>query len=860
MAHGLIHSTRSIDLGSTAATNVTITVQPSASPVSGVALTVQPVLQLRDVLGNAVAQAGVTVMAGIITSGTSTLGGTTSVVTDANGAAAFHTLSVIGNAGAVSTIAFRSGGLPDIYSSAVTIVGSAGTHLGITTQPSTTIVTGVAFSTQPVIQILDDSNNPFHQPSVTITAVKGSGSATLGGTLTAITNSLGVATFTDLMFTGAPGDVETIVFSATGLTAATSNPINIVGVSDLNAPSYTVYVPRPHPADVQADAAANGFTLAALPQNFLFTKYGYDIDGTALGSFHIDTSCVSAGDQGLFTNTNNLQSAVAAANVRAQNTKIMLPNPFPMAGVTFTQTTSGNYWIYIEASTLPCAEGVRATPALFAGLNPPSIELNYDGGGFTCVFNDSSHRFRFIGIQWRTNDALMGGGALCDLQPYPSGQLGANWDWSTVKVDRVCIDRCWLRGGDRGVGQVAFQLTSNGVRLTGSNHAVVDSTVDGISRGGLNGGNGNEDHGIYVDACETFKIDNNYVEATSIPVFLGALSGGLYNLHRPTDGVIRRNFFNRPAAWITGLPEWDGGSGRTIKNGYEMKGGERILLEGNVTRRVNVQGGQDGQAFGVKTATGGVTADINGDGISRIFTRDVTIRWNDVADVSMFLEMQGVNDYPFAPNPIPQGFIDATCVTRLSFYHNRGDRVGPWDGVRRSMYYIETVHHHVYIGWNTCVPFSDAIGNVGIFNCIYTGVSAYESPTGLVRADHFNVLNNIMSFEYVNCDNSNSIWPPGLGDAALSIHTAGSYHWSGNGVINPEVAIFGNPQNGNTDTPNGTIIPQVATVAAVGFVNAAARNYRLLSSSPLYQKAASNANPGCDNDTVDLATTGVGSL
>ncbi len=860
MAHGLIHSTRVLDLSLGTAAQVTITVEPSPSVANGVAFPQQPVIQVRDASNNAIARAGVLVTAALF-SGPSTLGGALTFSTDTSGVATFTNLTLTGSPGDINTIIFTSPGLASIQSTQITTIGGlVASKLAIASQPPSSAPIGVVLT--PSIQVEDVSGTTVPQSGIHVTVAKASGPSSLSGTLVATTNSSGLAQFTDLLLTGAVGDVDTLAFTSPSLTGVTSNAITTVNVSDLNAPSYVAYVPRPHPPEVLADAAANGFTLAALPQNFLYTKYGYDIDGTALGSFHTDNSCVVAGNISLATNTTNFQAALTAANSRSQNTKIVLPCPFPMAGVIFTKTTSGNFWIYVEASSLPCAEGVRATPAMFDITNPPTIEFNSDSGGFASIFSDGAHRIRLIGIKWRTNDAFLSGGIFLDMNPYPANLSNPGaWDWNTQRTDRLCVDRCWFRGGDRAVGNVAYQPISNGVYLACTNQAVVDSTIDGIAEGGINNPQGNETHGILVEWCETFKIDNNYVESSSIGVFLGGLNGGaIGNGHRPTDGVIRHNFMSRPLAWITTSPSWDGGSGRPIKNGTELKGGERILYEGNIVTRNTVQGGQFGQAFGVKVATSGSTSDLNGNGISLVKTTDVTIRWNDVAESQQMLAMQGVNDYPWFPNPIPPGFIDATCVNKLSFYSNRGT-IGPWGGTNLlPPYTFSHVHHHVYYGWNTTVPTGDGDGFVSLINLLYTGLSAYESPNGLTRADHLNILNNISAFEYVNEDGSNTQFPSGAGDAGLSIHTAGSYHWSGNCVINPQQAIFGNPEDGNALTPNGTP-GQTTTLAGAQFVDAAGRNYRITSNtSPFYRKAAGSVTGGCDNDTVDLATSGVGTI
>ena len=78
-----------------------VTTQPSPLAVTGVALTVQPTVQLEDSAGNIVVLAGVPVTASIATGG-GTIGGTVTVNSDVAGLAAFADLSLSGIAGAVT--------------------------------------------------------------------------------------------------------------------------------------------------------------------------------------------------------------------------------------------------------------------------------------------------------------------------------------------------------------------------------------------------------------------------------------------------------------------------------------------------------------------------------------------------------------------------------------------------------------------------------------------------------------------------------------------------------------------------------------------------------------------------------------
>jgi hypothetical protein len=106
-------------------------------------------------------------------------------------------------------------------------LGVAPTKLAIVTQPSATATSGVPFGTQPVVELQDEDSAAVDQSGTTVTAAKASGTGTLGGTLTAVTDANGDATFTDLQITGTGN--HTIEFTATGLTAVTSQTIAVSG-------------------------------------------------------------------------------------------------------------------------------------------------------------------------------------------------------------------------------------------------------------------------------------------------------------------------------------------------------------------------------------------------------------------------------------------------------------------------------------------------------------------------------------------------------------------------------------------------------------------------------------------------------
>src|SRR5207248_1720949 len=178
----------------------------------GVAFAQQPVVQLRDGAGNPVSQSGVTVTAAIAT-GPGTLGGTLTATTTGSATESCASLSISGTTGD-RTLSFSATGLTPAVSGTITVGAGAATQVTLTTQPSSTAQSGVAFAQQPVVQLRDGDGNAVNQVGVTVTAAIATGGGTLGGTLTATTNGSGVASFTNLSITGTAGD-RTLRFTAT---------------------------------------------------------------------------------------------------------------------------------------------------------------------------------------------------------------------------------------------------------------------------------------------------------------------------------------------------------------------------------------------------------------------------------------------------------------------------------------------------------------------------------------------------------------------------------------------------------------------------------------------------------------------
>jgi hypothetical protein len=168
-------------VGPTKATQLAVTTQPSASAQSGVAFATQPVVQLRDSTGAAVAQSGIAVIASIATGG-GTLGGTSIATSDANGAATFSNLSIGGTVGA-RALKFTSGLLTPTVSNEFNITPGPVATLFISTIAEQTA--SAPFNVAVTLTDAYGNAAPNGGASGVITLSRKSGTGSLGGTTSA---------------------------------------------------------------------------------------------------------------------------------------------------------------------------------------------------------------------------------------------------------------------------------------------------------------------------------------------------------------------------------------------------------------------------------------------------------------------------------------------------------------------------------------------------------------------------------------------------------------------------------------------------------------------------------------------------
>jgi hypothetical protein len=207
--------------------NIGIVTQPGGG-ASALALTPQPVLQILDA-ANLLIPGATNAVTAAIASGTGTLGGT-KTVNAVNGIVTFSGLNVTG--AGTYTLSFTGTGLATATSGSVAVTPTAPTQLVVTTQPVGN-ESGLALSTQPVVELRDAAGVLASTSTVAVTASLISSTGTLIGTTTV--NAVGgVATFTDLKINGS--GAASISFSAAPspgyppITLASANSITVAQV------------------------------------------------------------------------------------------------------------------------------------------------------------------------------------------------------------------------------------------------------------------------------------------------------------------------------------------------------------------------------------------------------------------------------------------------------------------------------------------------------------------------------------------------------------------------------------------------------------------------------------------------------
>src|SRR6185312_5332261 len=266
------------------------------------------------------------------------------------------------------------------------------------------------------------------------------------------------------------------------------------------------------------------------------------------------------------------------------------------------------------------------------------------------------------------------------------------------------VDRCYLHG-DPVIG------ARRGIAMNARSGAVVDSYIADIKKAGedaqaISGWNG----------PGPYKIVDDYLEAAGENVMFGGQDPSIQDLV-PSDIEVRGNHFAKKLAWKSGEPGYQGTDWQ-VKNIFELKNAQRVLVEGNLLEYNWVQA-QNGYSilFTVRDQDGGAPWSV---------VQDVTFKDNVVRHIANGINILGQDDD-----------YSSQQAKRILIANNLFEDVGgPWGN--GNMLQMDngsldvTFTHNTVLQTGTLV-YGDGKPDLGF---IYTNNIAFQNQYGMIGTNH----------------------------------------------------------------------------------------------------------------------------
>jgi putative Ig domain-containing protein len=414
------------------------------------------------------------------------------------------------------------------------------------------------------------------------------------------------------------------------------------------------------PPGIQLLASSGAITgTTATPGSYSFTAKVTDASGnSATGAFSLTVSSNGGFDGPAELPLIYIQSAMANTPAPGSTITVNAGGDFQsalnsadcgdtiqlQAGATFTgsftfpaNSCNDSNWIIVRTSADDSAlptEGTRLTPC-YAGIAslPGRPALNCASttnvlaklvmpasGSGPVAFAAGANHYRLVGLEITRT---VGTGLVYALASVSNGGTANN----------IIFDRVWVHG-------TAQDDTNRGIDLGGTTYT---STVDSfltdfhcVSLTGactdsqaISGGVGNAPMGPY-------KILGNFLEAAGENILFGGGSA----TGPATDIQVSQNHLFKPLTWMQGQAGYVGGSNGNpfvVKNLFELKNAQRVLLDGNLME--DTWGGFTQFGFGIlltpKSQAGSGDSNLCPDCV----VTDVTIRYSTISHVAAGLQI-----------------------------------------------------------------------------------------------------------------------------------------------------------------------------------------------------------------------------
>jgi hypothetical protein len=484
-----------------------------------------------------------------------------------------------------------------------------------------------------------------------------------------------------------------------------------------------------------------------------------------------------------------------------------------------------SHWIVIRTSAPDSAlppENTRVTPC-YAGLSSlpgrprwncsstanvlAKLEFGGSGGSGPLLFSPGANHYRLIGLE------ITSAANVYNLVEF----LGP--------ADHVIFDRVWMHGTAQGEAV-------RGILLGQSRYiAVVDSFFTDfhcIAKTGSCGDTQAIAGGIGDGPMGPYKIVNNFLEASGENVIFGG-GGGTAT---PQDLEVRHNHMFKPLMWMKGQPGYVGGKDGNpfiVKNLFELKNAQRVLLEGNIME--NTWGGFTQVGFGI------VLTPRNPGGCAPCKVTDVTIRYNYISHVGAGIQI----------------------ANALS---NFGSAL---DGRRYSIHdvVIDDIDGAKYNGPGELAQISVDHGAPLLQNLSIDHITAFPPHSLFVIGDFVTNSGPMKNFVFTNSVVSSGtapVWSTGGGPANCAFHddprTTFSACFTDSNVA-ANAIIDTPPSYGPGSWPRGNFFPKSAGAVKFDDYNGGnGGDYHLQPASPYKGKAIDGKDLGADVDAIRAATAG----
>jgi hypothetical protein len=510
------------------------------------------------------------------------------------------------------------------------------------------------------------------------------------------------------------------------------------------------------------------------------------------------------------------------------------------AGATFSgkvvfpsKNCDDSHWIIVRTSATDAAlpaEGTRLTPC-YAGVSAlpgrpnfvcptatnvlARLEFTGKGGSGPIQFSSGANHYRLVGLEVARSSSP---GTIRNLVEFNG------------PAAHIVFDRMWIHG-------TAQDETIRGIMLGPTKYiAVVDSSFTDfhcIARSGACADSQAIAGGLGDNPMGPYKIENNFLEAAGENILFGGGSAAM----APSDIEVRRNHMFKPLIWMKGQAGYVGaadGNAFIVKNIFELKSAQRVLLEGNILE--NAWGGFSQVGFGIlltpKNQSGG-----NGSNLcANCQVTDVTVRYDSISHVGAGLA-------------IANGLSD-----------NGGAAL---DGQRYSIHdiTIDDMDGAKYGGPSELAQISTGPGAAVLQNVKIDHITAFPANRLFIIGGSVATSSRMKNFIFTNSivnAGTYPVWSTGGGPANCAFHNSpvitfdacfSNYTFASNAIINsPPTAKW----------PAKNFLPgSAASVRFVNYKDGNGGDYHLQSSSPYKGRGTDNKDLGADINALEAAIAGV---